>query len=217
MFNDEEYARSGNDEHKGNGYSGISMSNNAVEAYKQGKAPLSKWKKKDILEVLKRRNISEDFIKEVKKINLPILKKYLLEYVEWHHTSLRYNETNFYKVTDIRNQDEKRNLLQKMKKAQEEYSKNNAEKHTKRSIKPPQKFYRVNMEYIHRSADGKHKKIVSGEGVIQGNWCHLKNRKKKKISGTHFFITKKMEEMPDSFSLDDYYDPEYRYNEHWEY
>ena len=31
------------------GYSGFSMSNNAVEAYENGEKPISKWSKKDIL------------------------------------------------------------------------------------------------------------------------------------------------------------------------
>lgn len=34
----------------GNGYSGISMSDNAIEAYNEGRMPLSKWKKSMLIE-----------------------------------------------------------------------------------------------------------------------------------------------------------------------
>ena len=82
------------EEYKGKGYCGISMSNNAVDAYSEGKMPLSKWRKKDILARLKRQHASEDFMKVAEKTSLPVLKKILLEYTEYHHTSLRYN-SNF--------------------------------------------------------------------------------------------------------------------------
>lgn len=34
------------------GYYGYSMSNNAVEAYKSGEKPYSKWKKADIIQAI---------------------------------------------------------------------------------------------------------------------------------------------------------------------
>ena len=39
------------------GYSGYSMSNNAVAAYENGEKPLSKWKKADILEAVKTQEV----------------------------------------------------------------------------------------------------------------------------------------------------------------
>jgi len=55
------------------GYSGYSMSNNAVDAYSRGLLPASKIKKVP-------KNLIELFC----------------DYEEWHHTSKEYNRTNFY-------------------------------------------------------------------------------------------------------------------------
>lgn len=61
------------------GYSGISMSNNAVEAYNEGKKPLSKITKEDILKYGVNESIS--FFKwHINKYCHPC---------EWHHTSPR--------------------------------------------------------------------------------------------------------------------------------
>ena len=59
------------DEYKGNGYAGLSMSNNAVNAYAEGKKPYSKWKKQDIISALRRRKVDDEFIKEASGIILP--------------------------------------------------------------------------------------------------------------------------------------------------
>lgn len=47
------------------GYRGYSMSNNAVAAYEEGKKPLSKWFKSEILDSL---CVSEEEKKKLKKI-----------------------------------------------------------------------------------------------------------------------------------------------------
>ncbi len=210
MFGDEEF--------KGNGYCGNSMSNNAVAAYNEGKMPLSKWRKKDILAGLKRQHVSVDFLKAAEKTSLPVLKNKLLEYTEYHHTSLRYNITNFYGVIHIENQEQELMLMQQMAKAQKDYSKKNIEKKAApKTIKSPTQYYLVKFSHSTMSADGKHKKVISGEGVIDEKWCHLKDGTKRKLNGKHFDIIETIGKMPTGFSLEDFYDGNYQYDSHWEY
>lgn len=94
------------------GYYGISMSNNAVKAYEEGKKPYSKWTKKGIVDRInekfsngklanipnKRPEIFSNFIEAVKKTPLVELKRILLIDTEYHHTSIYYNSTIFYDV-----------------------------------------------------------------------------------------------------------------------
>lgn len=42
--------------HRGNGYRGYSMSNNAVDAYNDGEMPLSKWTKRELLDAIEAEN-----------------------------------------------------------------------------------------------------------------------------------------------------------------
>ena len=78
------------------GYSGYSMSNNAIDAYENGEKPLSKWTKKEILNAVNEINPNID----LSKLNLKILKSKLLEKTSWHHTSKKYNKTDFYYIND---------------------------------------------------------------------------------------------------------------------
>lgn len=87
------------------GYNGYSMSNNAVEAYKSGAKPLSKWKKDDFISYAEE-NFSNkenyvEKIEELKKINIAGLKDKFLYNSSWHHTSKEYNKTNFYSIDEI--------------------------------------------------------------------------------------------------------------------
>lgn len=80
----------------GNGYDGYSMSNNAREAYEDGRKPISQFDSYDL----------EDFNEQLQTmgINAQVksvraLKSLLERYGstgEWHHTSSYYNETSFY-------------------------------------------------------------------------------------------------------------------------
>ncbi len=75
------------------GYYGFKMSNNAVNAYNNGEKPLSRWTKQDILTELKENNINGNF----EKLTLSELKNGLA-YAGWHHTSSKYNKTDFFRV-----------------------------------------------------------------------------------------------------------------------
>ncbi len=82
------------------GYSGYSMSNNAVDAYENGEKPYSKWTKQDLLigysQVCKESGFE---IYDLSKIRVDILKRQLLVCSSWHHTSSRYNKTDFYEIS----------------------------------------------------------------------------------------------------------------------
>ena len=86
------------------GYSGFSMSNNAVSAYRDGKKPLSKWTKKAILEALEEEcehgNVPKEALDLAKGMTVKELKEKVLECTEWHHTSKFYNRTDFYSVDE---------------------------------------------------------------------------------------------------------------------
>lgn len=83
----------------GNGYSGYSMSNNAVDAYNRGNKPISKWTKKAILDEIKsigeEYNLKFDF-ERLKKENVSELRETILAKNGYHHTSKHYNVTDFY-------------------------------------------------------------------------------------------------------------------------
>lgn len=64
------------------GYAGFSMSNNAVDAYERGIAPASK--------VAKPKGVTSKTV------------KLLVDPEEWHHTSKKYNRTDFYCPEAIR-------------------------------------------------------------------------------------------------------------------
>lgn len=79
------------------GYSGYSMSKNAVDAYECGEKPLSRWTKTDIIEKAAEVIGAEDpRIAQLKYIKLKVLKERLLRCTSWHHTSSYVNATDFY-------------------------------------------------------------------------------------------------------------------------
>lgn len=80
------------------GYSGYSMSNRAVEAYRSGEKPLSSWNKQNILEELSNIEEFEPMMSDFKKMTLKEMKDNFLTNSSWHHTSKFFNTTNFYKL-----------------------------------------------------------------------------------------------------------------------
>lgn len=87
------------------GYHGYSMSNNAVEAYKSGEKPISKWTKSEILANIEKQiqsGIIPGFTMNPRLIPASVLKELFLYKSSWHHTSSRYNHTNFYSYNDER-------------------------------------------------------------------------------------------------------------------
>lgn len=80
------------------GYSGFSMSNNAVDAYMSGEMPLSKWTKQAIIDRVEK--IDSSKVDLVKQLPITILKDKLLWNSSWHHTSMHYNKTEFYSIDE---------------------------------------------------------------------------------------------------------------------
>ena len=60
--------------------------------------PLSKWTKTELLSAIKSYNVSADIILALQKHNTDTLRRELLMYSGWHHTSEYYNKTNFYAI-----------------------------------------------------------------------------------------------------------------------
>jgi len=83
------------------GYKGWSMSNNAVSAYNEGMMPLSKWTKKAIINEAADEGFTSDHLKLMEKMTLKQLRDDCLEDSgEWHHTSMLFNKTEFFKLKD---------------------------------------------------------------------------------------------------------------------
>lgn len=76
------------------GYSGYSMSNNAVAAYGMDEMPKSKWTKDAIL------SFCGDKAEMLSALTVSELRALLLEDRGWHHTSNHYNKTNFYGIDE---------------------------------------------------------------------------------------------------------------------
>ena len=81
------------------GYYFYSMSNNALDAYRRGEMPMSKWTKKAILQRLEEQfAIKEEHLAFFRSLSLSCLREKLLVECGWHHTSKFYNATEFYDV-----------------------------------------------------------------------------------------------------------------------
>lgn len=78
-----------------------SMSVRAFEAYQNGEKPLSRWKKDDILEELREKHDMPFLAAALaaRRFTLAFLKDTFLEQKSWHHTSCKYNRTDFYAVS----------------------------------------------------------------------------------------------------------------------
>lgn len=80
------------------GYDGYSMSRRAVEAYQNGEMPISKWNKTAILEAVE--EIDPSKAKMLKNVPLAVLKDKVLVNTSWHHTSAKFNKTDFYSIDE---------------------------------------------------------------------------------------------------------------------
>ena len=187
--------------HVGKGYLGSSMSANAAEAYKEGRMPLSKWKKGMLIEKIEE---NKDSIKcdyeLLKKQPLEVLKKLLLlSDGEYHHMGLRYGIIDFYhfdtdrlaKLTnsDIQIQHEKFLTEKKQKEIKKQQD----------SAENAQYDGRWEANYVKYSADGRHKREFTLTGTVKNGWffidpnSELEGTKKLSINGKHFNLIKQVE------------------------
>lgn len=167
------------------GYNGFSMSNNAVMAYEDGEKPLSRWTKKDIIEGIEKSEIElKCSIGKLKKMPVKALKETCLCYSSWHHTSNRFNRTEFYSIdTDKVEEltDEKINELI------DEY------KSIKNKETPVEQRWKC--AFLEWSGTRKHPKAteVIEEGIVKGDWFYRNDGTKKKTTANGFRFIEKLE------------------------
>ena len=159
------------------GYYGYSMSNNAVDAYRFGEKPLSKWLKADLIDSIEDVLENKTDISKFKKLTVKQLKEYFLYESSWHHTSKMYNETSFYSI-DEDNID--RFLAGELV-------------ITKEKVKVLEQKEMIEIEYPVWGGTKKHPKIVGYEtmtGEIKGDWC-VSTTGRKKLSGNWIKVIRK--------------------------
>lgn len=142
------------------------MSNNALDAYEDGKKPLSKITAQDL---------KLAGWQGTKAEALRLAKSGFWQPCEWHHSGgTWYNRVDFYDPTELvekwRGTSEQKRLN-----ALEPEEKSNEEK-------------KVRGEYTLWGGSRRRPKIVGYEpfiGTLRGNWIYLKNGDKKKANGNH--------------------------------
>lgn len=161
------------------GYSGYSMSNNAVAAYENGEKPLSNWTKKAILEILESEGLSN--LQDLKKMSAKLLKEVCLVRTSWHHTSKMYNKTDFYSVDSARVRNLSKAEIERLIAQDREY-------------KPKEEVgIKCRCRFLEWSGTRKHPKATEIEeiGMIKGNWFYRADGSKKKTDAKGFKILEK--------------------------
>ena len=169
------------------GYNGFSMSNNAVDAYENGEKPLSRWTKADILEAISdyaEENALKINMDLLKKVSAKVMKLKFLRNSSWHHTSLMYNRTEFYRLDKSEVDeltDKKINLLIQESKQKEE------------KVEEPIETWEC--DYLVWSGSRKHPRATEKRaiGKIKGNWFYLPDGSKKSIYANGFKMVRKIE------------------------
>lgn len=168
------------------GYSGYSMSDNAVMAYGNGEKPLSKWTKKDILEAIEKAKLEEELtlncsMEILKKAPIEVMRNICLYKSSWHHTSNHFNKTDFYsldmdEISELT--DEKLHTL--IKNSKEEKATEVVEE-------------RWRCAFLEWSGTRKYPKATEyiEEGIVKGDWFIRADGSKKKTTANGFrFIEK---------------------------
>lgn len=157
------------------GYVGSRMSVRAVEAYHEGKKPLSKWTKTEILDECELQGATAEELAKLKSYRLKDLRECVLTLTEWHHTGKFFNETNFYAVCF---EDEKNEIFERL----EQCSKAPTKKEEPQIRKARCKFLTWGGTRNHPKAY-EHEEI----GEIKGNWFYC-SVGKKSINANGFKI-----------------------------
>lgn len=76
------------------GYIGHKMSERAVDAYRSGEKPLTKWTRDEILKGIK--SCYPDAVAHCSQFSLSFLREHFLFCSSWHHTGKYYQKTYFY-------------------------------------------------------------------------------------------------------------------------
>lgn len=170
------------------GYAGYSMSKNAVLAYSEGKKPMSKWTKSEILTSL---SVTDEEKKKLKKYCLATLRQYFLRYSEWHHTSNHFNCTDFYEIVEPDTIDY--DALDEAEAFNRENIRTQKEKKTE-----AKKLKKAFCRWIGWEGTRRHPKVVKKEGycILSGSFAYTQEKTKKKISGNHFEVVQIFSKAP---------------------
>lgn len=155
------------------GYSGYSMSNNAVMAYEDGEKPLSKWTKAEIMEG----------IEKLQKMPIKLLKEVALSYSSWHHTSNRFNKTDFYSIDEDKLEELTDDKIEKMV----------FDYKSEKVPGPVEERWRC--AFLEWSGTRKHPKAteIVEEGVVKGDWFYRNDGTKKKTTANGFKFIERLE------------------------
>lgn len=177
-----------------NGYKGHSMSQRAVTAYENNEKPFSRWSKKDILDeierIIKEEETRPNFnIEDLQKFNTTILRDTFLKCASWHHTSSKFNKTDFYSInySAIENITiDKLKLIASLEKE---------EKQKQAVLKNSYEYAKIIYEEWEGSK--RYGKFVKKEEnvIIVGNWGYIIQSfglEKKKLDGNHILNIKKL-------------------------
>lgn len=166
------------------GYCGYSMSNNAVNAYDNGEKPFSKWTKTEIIEALS----DYPIVEVLKKIPAKAVKQLCLVKTSWHHTSCKYNKTDFYSIDDW--------AVSQMSKATIDLFVN---AHCD-AVKSQNKRFKGTLEYLEWVGSKRHPRPIQKRltGDIEDRGCFyyvyvdnvLMLKKKKDSNGTKLIVDK---------------------------
>ena len=170
------------------GYSGYSMSNNALNAYAGGERPISKWSKTDILHEIALYASQEGLAVHtefLRGVSLDVLKDVFLVKSSWHHTSLMYNKTDFYSL----NEDAVSELTEDRINTLIEQTK------LKKLVKTEPEKELWECQYLVWSGSRTHPKATEEQAVgeIKGNWFYLPGGGKKSVTATGFKKLRKVE------------------------
>ena len=167
------------------GYSGYSMSNNAVEAYESGEKPISKWTKEAIFFEIKDQELElKCSVEKLKKLPVKLLKEVCLRRSSWHHTSNHFNKTDFYslntnKIENLSDEDIDALLFA-------------YKSHKETESKPSEEKWKC--AFLEWSGSRKHPKAteVVETGTIKGDWFYRKDGTKKKTTANGFRFIEKL-------------------------
>ena len=189
------------DLYSGNGYSGISMSNNAVEAYEEGRMPLSKWKKGLLIEKIdENKNLIKCDYKLLTSQPVEVLKKLLLSSGgEYHHMGIRYTVVDFYHFDTDRLSELTDDYIRTK---HNEYLTEKKQKEIRKqqdATENAQYDGRWKAEYLLRSMDGRRKNVFELTGEVKGGWFYidpgsgLQGKKKLSITGKDFSLMDRLD------------------------
>ena len=146
----------------------FTMSKRAKHAYRSGLKPISKFKKGDFM--------SHGLAQPVTFFKWLAKKEYWTP-SEWHHTSLHYNETNFYSVEW---------LLEELADNELDIKLLLVEWRAAKKVKVEKKGIPVICDYIEWGGTSRHPRRYEHnniEGILKGPWIYLKSGKRKSIDG----------------------------------